>query len=324
MFTRFLPAAVAAFSLTIAGAPALAQDRPGTTTTGPGTSVTGEAVSATRLGRQEQPAREQRQNRNSRPVAAPTPEQNKAAADALIAATSSTCQTTEVVLRGQIGEGQNAYEVACATGPGLVLIGSTPPQAVDCIALFGQADMARAADPDADVGLQCQIEANKDVLKVMRQFAGEAGLTCAVDQGSAVGKSDTGGLVYEIGCTGMDGYRIEKAATGWTKTSCFQIISANGTCRYTTPDEQSATMKGWLASSAAADCDVTGSRLMGTNANGSFYEAKCAAGNGVIARFNGEMAVQQIYPCETAQLIGGGCKLTVVPPAPAASAPAAQ
>ena len=313
MFTRFVPAAVAALSLVFGTVPALAQENPAVA------ARTQEAVTNAAQQRQE---RQQRQNRNSRAPAAPTPEQNKAAADALIAATNSTCQTTEVVLRGQIGEGQNAYEVACATGPGLVLIGSTPPQAVDCIALFGQADMARAADPDADVGLQCQIEANKDVLKVIKQYAAEAGVNCTIDAGSAVGKSEADGLVYEIGCTGVDGVRIEKAASGWTKTSCFQIASAGGTCRYTTPAEQSATLKTWLASSAAAACDVTESRLMGANANGSFYEAKCAAGNGLIARFNTEMAVQQIYPCETAQLIGGGCKLTVVPAAPAAAAPA--
>ena len=315
MFTRFLPAAVAALALTIAGAPAVAQENPAVA------ARTQEAVTSATQQRQD---RQQRQNRNSRPAAAPTPEQNKAAADALIAATSSTCQTTEVVLRGQIGEGQNAYEVACATGPGLVLIGSTPPQAVDCIALFGQADMARAADPDADVGLQCQIEANKDILKVIRQYAVEAGVACTVDAGSAVGKSEADGLVYEVGCTGADGFRIEKGSSGWAKTSCFQIVSSSGTCRYTTAEEQSSTLKAWLASSAASGCDVTQSRLMGANANGSFYEAKCAAGNGLIARFNTEMAVQQIYPCEAAHLIGGGCKLTLVPPAPAAAAPAAQ
>ena len=319
MFKRLIAAALSAAAIMVVGAaPTLAQTQPDRSASATGTPNT-ERVQPGRIneGRQN--------NRRGRPAAAPTPEQNKAAADALIAATGSSCQTTEVVLRGQIGEGQNAYEVACATGPGLVLIGSTPPQAVDCIALFGQAEIARATDPDADVGLQCQIEANKDILKVMRQFASEAGLTCTVDQGSAVGKSEIGGLVYEIGCTGMDGYRIEKAAAGWTRTSCFEILSANGRCRYTTAEEQSATLKGWLAGSAASACDVTGARYMGANANGAFYEAKCAAGEGYIARFNAEKAVQQIYPCAEAQLIGGGCKLTTVPAAVApASAPATQ
>jgi hypothetical protein len=58
---------------------------------------------------------------------------------------------------------------------------------------------------------------------------------------------------------------------------------------------------------------------MGQNANGRFYEAKCAAeGEGYIARINTEGVTQQIYPCATAQRIGGGCRFT---PAPAAPAP---
>ncbi len=59
---------------------------------------------------------------------------------------------------------------------------------------------------------------------------------------------------------------------------------------------------------------------MGSNANGRFVEVKCAAeGEGYIARIKDD-ATQQIYPCATAQRIGGGCTLT---PAPAA-APASE
>ena len=74
----------------------------------------------------------------------------------------------------------------------------------------------------------------------------------------------------------------------------------------------------------AAGCDVTEARLMGQNANGMFYEAKCAGADGVIARVNAENVVQQIYPCATAQRIGGGCTLTPAPaaaPAPAGGRP---
>ena len=59
---------------------------------------------------------------------------------------------------------------------------------------------------------------------------------------------------------------------------------------------------------------------MGQNANGMFYEAKCEGADGVIARLNAENAVQQIYPCATAQRIGGGCKLTTAPATAAAPA----
>lgn len=323
MFTRLLPAAIAAASLMLATAPALAQTAPGTTSNGNETTVTGEVVSASRLGRQQQAPRPQRQNRNSqRAAAAPTAEQIKAATEALILATGATCQTTETVVRGQIGEGQPVYEAACATGSGLVLIGTTPPQAIDCVILAGQAEISRARDPDADVGLQCLIEANKDVVKVIAGYAATAGVTCTVDQGASVGKSSADNVIYEAGCAGTDGYWLEKTPAGWTTTTCQKVISTGGRCRYTTPEEQAATVKAWFVGSAAAPCDVVQARYMGSNANGSFYEAKCAVGDGLIARFDNAMAVQQVYPCAEAQRIGGGCTLTVVPAA-APAAPAA-
>ena len=55
---------------------------------------------------------------------------------------------------------------------------------------------------------------------------------------------------------------------------------------------------------------------MGANANGAFFEAKCAAeGTGYIARTNSEGAVQQVYACATAARIGSGCTLTTAAPA---------
>lgn len=325
MITRVLPAVLAAASLMMGAVPVLAQTQPGTTSNGAETTVTGARVAPSRLNpRQEAAPRTPRNQRNQRPAPAQTAEQIKASAEALLTATSTTCQIGESSLRGQIGEGQSVYEVSCATGPGYVLISSTPPQAVDCVLLSGQADIARARDPEADVGLQCLIEANKDVVKVVAGYAAAAGVTCTVDQGASVGKSSDGNVIYEAGCAGSDGYWLEKTATGWTNTACLQIVSSNGKCRYTTPAEQAATVKAWFANSAAAPCDVTETRFMGSNANGSFYEAKCAAGDGLIARFNTAMAVQQVYPCAEAATIGGGCKLGLAPAAAAPAAPTTQ
>ena len=319
MFTRVLPAVLAAASLMIGAAPVLAQTQPDTNSNAGDPRIRSESVLPGRLnnGRQE-PRRNQRQ---ARPAAAPTPEQNKAAAEALLTATGTTCQATETNLRGQVGEGQAVYEVACATGPGYILIGSTPPQAVDCVLLSGQADIVRARDPEADVGLQCLIEANKNVVKVVAAYAAEAGLKCTVDQGASVGKSSDGNVIYEAGCAGVDGAWLEKTPTGWTTTECLKVVSSNGTCRFTTPAEQAATLKAWFANSEAAPCDVTEARYMGSNPNGAFYEAKCAGADGLIARFDNAMAVQQVYPCAQAATIGGGCKLGAAPAPAAAAAP---
>ena len=318
MITRVLPAVLAAASLMMGTVPVLAQTQPGTTSNGAETTVTGARVAPSRLNPRQEAA--PRTPRNQRPAPAQTAEQIKASAEALLTATSTTCQIGESSLRGQIGEGQSVYEVSCATGPGYVLISSTPPQAVDCVLLSGQADIARSRDPDADVGLQCLIEANKDVVKVVAAYAAEAGVKCTVDQGASVGKSSDGNIIYEAGCSGADGYWIEKTPTGWTNTACLQVVSSNGKCHYTTPAEQAATVKAWFAGTAAAPCDVTEARFMGSNANGSFYEAKCATGDGLIARFNTAMAVQQVYPCAEAATIGGGCKLGTAAAAPAAAA----
>ncbi|WP_298159667.1 hypothetical protein [Brevundimonas sp.] len=269
------------------------------------------------------PGRTPRQERQRAP-APPTPEENIAAAQAIATSASVACQVNQANFLGQTAEGAKSYEAACATGPGYILISSAPPLAVDCVLLAGQAEIDRARDPLADVGTQCVIPQNLDIVRVVSAYAGEAGIACVVDQGASIGKSSEGNLIYEIGCNGADGYWIEKVATGWKATECAIISTQNANCRYSTPAELAATFKSRLAGSEAASCDVTEGRYMGANANGAFWEAKCGAGNGVIVRFNPEYAVQQVYPCETAQRIGGGCRLTIVPEIPAAAAPATQ
>ncbi|PZO00119.1 MAG: hypothetical protein DCF28_11975 [Alphaproteobacteria bacterium] len=263
-----------------------------------------------------------RRNRNA-PAAAPTPEALIISAQAIATAASAACQVTEATLLGVNAEQQPIYEAACATGPGYILLSTTPPQAVDCVILAGQADLDRSRNPAADVGLQCKIPVNADVTKVVRAYAQEAGITCTVDQGASIGKSTAGNYIYEVGCTEADGFWLEKSPTGWQVTTCMQVITQSAGCKFTQPAEQAATLKAMLADSAAASCAVTEARYMGANSNGAFYEAKCGADGGYIVRFNTERVVQQVYPCADAARIGGGCKLTTVAAtAPEAAAPA--
>lgn len=266
--------------------------------------------------------------RTPRRPAGPTPEQIKAAATALAAELQPGCQVVDTTLHGSSAQGQSLYEATCATGPGYILISAAPAKgqtpaipasSADCVDLIGQAEMARQRDPNASAGVQCKLPGNQDVVKVITGYAQAAGVTCTIDQAAATGARG-GHTVYEAGCPGTDGYWIEREGVNWTATPCIQIKSANGACRFTTDEEEAATLKGWLAGSAGAACDVTGVRYMGANANGAFYEAKCAAGDGLIARLDAQKAVQQVYPCAEAARIGGGCKLTEVP---AAAAPPA-
>lgn len=256
-----------------------------------------------------------RQDRRRAREAAPDPAAALAAAQGFLTAANKDCQATEAKLLGQTAEKISLYEAVCATGPGYIIIGSTPPEALDCLVLASQADKKRQADPAADVGTVCTLPANDNAMAVFTAYAQEAGVPCQVDQGAVIGATSDGSLVYEIGCAGVDGYRIERAASGWEKTECLQVLVQNATCTFTTPTEQAATVKSWLAGTDAAACDVQQVRLMGQNDNGRFYEASCAAGDGFIARTDAAHAVQQIYPCAVAEKIGGGCKLTTTPPA---------
>ena len=250
-------------------------------------------------------------------AAAVDPATIKAEAETLFAATGTQCQITEAKLLGQTSDKTKIYEAACASGPGYIILASTPPQAMDCLVLASSAEQTRARDPNADVGSQCSLPANDNAMAVFTAFAKEAGLPCTVDQGAIIGAKPGGAIVYEIGCAGVEGAQINKAASGWEVASCMELVSANASCRFTTPAEQVATLKGWLAGSEAAACDISQARYMGKNANGSFYEAACNGADGLIARFDTAQAVQQVYPCATAQQIGGGCKLTTTPPAAA-------
>lgn len=311
---RLLAGAAAAGAVLIAGS-AMAQDQQGPDRDPATNSPRATQVLPGRIGG-DRTDRRMQQQRRAQPPAAPTAEEVTAAAQAIASAAASSCQVTEAKMLGTSAEGHSYYEVACATGPGFILAGSTPPQASDCVLLAGQAQIARERDPAADVGTQCTLPGNTDVLRVISTYAQQAGVSCAVDQGMVVGRSTAGNEIYEIGCAGAQGYWLEKTASGWQSTECLQVITQNATCRFTTPQDGAASLKTMLAGSDAAGCDVTQARFMGENSNGRFYEAKCAAGNGVIARFQ-QSSVQQIYPCEEAQRIGGGCTLTQVAAAPA-------
>ncbi len=255
--------------------------------------------------RQGREGREQRQQE-----AAPAdPEKAKADAQAALTATGSPCLVTEAKLLGQTAEQVDLFEAVCATGPGYIVVASTPPQAVDCALLASQAETARAADPNADVGTLCTLPANQNIASVFSGYAREAGIACTVDEGLAIGQTAAGETVYEIGCADSDGYWLEKSASGWTKTPCLQIMSQGKTCRFTTVAEQVSDLQKLLAGTDASDCTVQQIKLMGQNANGQFIEAKCdTAGKGYIARIK-DGAVAQVYGCP-APTIGGGCTLT--------------
>lgn len=318
-FSRALGIAAGLAVMTLSPAFAVAQDQPGADASRAGNEPTRtERVQPGRIGGDRNDRRQQRERQKA--PAPVDPAVVKADVEALFAASTTSCQVTDAKLLGVSAEQVKIYEATCAGGPGYMVVASTPPQFADCVVLASQADNARAANPEAPPSQTCSMPGNQDIQGFLKAYATQAGVPCTVDETKVRGQSSDGAVVYEIGCAGADGYWIEKGASGWEKTECLQIVSQNATCQFTTPAEQAATVKSWLAGSEAAGCDVGQVRLMGQNANGRFVEMTCAGGDGAIVRFNAEHAVQQVYPCATAQQIGGGCKLTTTPPAAAPQA----
>lgn len=240
-------------------------------------------------------------------------------AQAAITASGVRCDVTEAANPGVTPQQESIYEVACATGPGYIVVASRSPRSFNCLEVEGRAAETRALYVEADVGQVCLLPANQNGVQVIGAWAREAGVACTVDEAIDIGKNDAGNVVYEIGCAGEDGYWLEKVGHRWNPVECLEVTSVREVCRFTTPREQADGFKSRLAGTEAAGCDVAQVRLVGANPNGRYYEAKCAAANeGYIVRVN-EGVAQQVYPCASAQRIAGGCALTRVPAAASAS-----
>lgn len=251
------------------------------------------------------PALAQRSSRRA-PTVDPVP-----AAQAIFTAAGVDCQVTEAVLLGQTPEKDSLFEAVCAAGPGYLLQSSTPPQTFDCVVLAATADKRRAAGQDVPAGTICTLPANQNTMGVIASYAQTAGVPCTIDAGKVVGASASGATVYEVGCPNADGYRIERTATGWSKTDCLQVMSSNATCEFTTAAEQATGFKSLLVGSDIDDCDPQQLRAMGQNDNGRFIEVKCASGEGYVTRIK-DSVIAQVYACAVAIRIGGGCTMTPV------------
>lgn len=294
----------------VAAQPAAAQDDYGRSDRD-SADATVQRSEGTRTTREDR-ARQNRQQRQQRQPAAPTPEELRAGAQVIADAAGVGCQVSEANKLGQMPEGGDVYEAVCASGPGYLLIGTTPPTAGDCVALAGAAVMARETDPTADGGLQCTLPGNMDHLKVISEYARQAGVPCTIDEGLAIAQGR-----YDVGCPGAIGYWIDQTDAGWVKTSCFELsFQPNRVCRFTTPEEIAGVWTAALAPTAASDCTVGQSRRMGKDVQGRMvYELKCTSDAGYIVRLNDALAAEETLPCATpeAAAIEGGCRLSAGP-----------
>lgn len=202
-------------------------------------AVTVDNNSGSRVPRRLREERRQRELRRRGPdaesaVLATGSSEVLAAARNVVASAGLDCHVTEASNPGFSGGDKPIFEAACADGPGYVLIASNPPQSYDCFELAGAAETARQRNPRANVGLQCELPANQNIVAVAGGWAREAGVTCQVNNAALVGKSADNNPIYEIGCANNEGgYWLEKAGNDWLVEGCPESATAADACRFT-------------------------------------------------------------------------------------------
>ena len=235
-----------------------------------------------------------------------------ASATTVAASAGLPCQVTEAKSLGTLVDTEaELFEVVCASGPGYLIAATTPPTALNCVALAASAAQTRAQNPNADVGAECSTPRNLDVIASIQPYAQAAGVDCQIDQAAWLGKPDEASDRYEIGCAGTAGYWVEAPSNSFEPNrvlSCTEVAAAGATCRFTTREEIAVSV-GAMAAAAGRTCQVTEARFAGQNSSGRFFEAACADGPGFMFRVN-DNRVDQTWDCADAARIGGGCQLT--------------
>lgn len=255
---------------------------------------------------------ERRGSRRDRRDRVLTEAETLAAGQAAVTAAGLSCQVGSASLRGVTNDNVNMFEVSCGGGQGYIVTTATPPQTFDCLLLSAQAERIRAEGGVVPDGSTCSLPANQgDATSAIAGYAADAGIACTVDEGRVLGATPEGNMAYEVGCAGTDGFHIEQTAQGWKKADCLQLMSQNMECAFTTEAEQVAWFAPLLSANDGGECSVERIRLMAQNDSGRFIEAKCASGDGLVARVK-DGAVDGVFTCAAASRVGGGCRMTEV------------
>lgn len=215
------------------------------------------------------------------------------------------CDVRSADYRGRDGMGNRHFEVACRDSMGYLLIENT--QAYSCLALQGQNESTRDSRSRRDVPT-CRLNANRDPVRQLRPMAQRAGIDCTVDAGFAIGRSESGNPLYEIGCRNGLGAWLEQSPRGFVVTDCLSVRAQGQVCRYTSRDEELQAFSGWLRDSSAPTCRPINLRSMGRNENGeSFHEVDCAGKESMVVVLSPYRQVTRTIPCAEAARVGGGC-----------------
>lgn len=218
------------------------------------------------------------------------------------------CSVSEAIKVGDLDGGGSLYEVACSSGPGYLLATGNAPQTIDCLQL--SSSLERTPPAEGEEPTRCTLEPNQDRAKMITPLAQAAGVTCEIDQAIFMGAASDGTSRYEVGCRGKDGYWLDKSGSGEVKANaCLRVMSAGGSCAYTTPLEQIAEIQPRISTNGAPECSIQQLRLMGVSDQGEFFEVLCADQTHQVFRTSVGGAFEQAYTCAQAQTVAGGCEL---------------
>jgi hypothetical protein len=210
-------------------------------------------------------------------------------------------------------EKAKVYEVACQEGLGYVIAAPEKagalPVAVDCVATM--APVARhKPNPMA-----CKLAGNTDPAKGLTSVMARSGRACAVEMGRYLG-STTDQTVYEVACSGGDGYILEATkAPGGAATAipCLAFgAGSNLQCALSTPEQQDRVLASLIAASDKP-CKAENRRYLGADAaHNDVFEVACSGGKGYMLQVDTAGKLVAATDCLQAADIGGGCRLTDV------------
>lgn len=206
------------------------------------------------------------------------------------------CRVDAAAARGRDVNGDRQYEVSCGEAPGFLIVDEPRAQATSCLVLAGDRSAA------------CRLPGNRDPRRHFARMAEAAGADCVVEAGRLAGRGEGGGLVFEVGCRGPEGYWLEGTAGGWSAIDCLTVRGQGGGCELTPPSEDAAAFRTRLGADGLPGCQVRDVRLMGRSEAGTYFEVACAGADPRVARFEAG-ALAEVIPCAEAARIGDGCRL---------------
>ncbi len=240
-------------------------------------------------------------------------------APGLVSEAGLDCRVSDARLIGEDSKTRSIfYELACDGAEGFVIgepaKGSKFPRVIyNCL----EAATSKSA---AKYGATCRLPENDDPMAGIAPLVARLQPSCQMTNARAIGHTDTA-TALEVACQGGAGYVVQASfplsvAKPATFSPCAGVRPAM-TLQCTLTD--AAAARAWLASlvvKAGKPCQLSAYRFVGfgvgiNDKGDAYFEVACAAGDGFMLDVD---VAGDVYPtpCDAADQMAGGCKLTKV------------